>query len=198
MQTLTVAVVVLWVVVILLSFVVLALARQLGILHERSAPMGALMLDQGPLTGALFPSFALQTRDGRNFQLGAPTARSLLLLFVSADCPICKKIIPLAQSVASREKFDLLLCGDDSDGKLAAMTLSQHLEGIAFVNNSDLGRQLQVSKLPYAFLLNADATLAAKGLVNTREHVESLVLAKQTGFASAQQYLKSIRAPVAQ
>jgi hypothetical protein len=34
---------VLWCVVIVLALVVLALARQVGVLHERGAPAGALM-----------------------------------------------------------------------------------------------------------------------------------------------------------
>jgi hypothetical protein len=38
----------LWVVVIVLSLAVLALARQVGILHERVAPAGALLHGAGP------------------------------------------------------------------------------------------------------------------------------------------------------
>ena len=41
----------LWVVLLALVVVVLALARQIGILYERIAPMGALMMDQGPKVG---------------------------------------------------------------------------------------------------------------------------------------------------
>ena len=42
-EVLAASVVVLWLVVIVLAFVVFALARQIGILHERVAPAGALM-----------------------------------------------------------------------------------------------------------------------------------------------------------
>ena len=38
----------LWGVVIILAITVLALARQIGVLHERIAPVGALALGQGP------------------------------------------------------------------------------------------------------------------------------------------------------
>ncbi len=43
-QALLVSNAVLWVVVVLLGCVVAALARQIGVLHERVAPAGALMV----------------------------------------------------------------------------------------------------------------------------------------------------------
>ena len=44
--------VILWAVVLALLVAVFALARQVGILYERVAPMGALMIDSGPAVGA--------------------------------------------------------------------------------------------------------------------------------------------------
>ena len=46
MELLTTAVVVLWVLVVILVVVVFALARQVGVLYERVAPAGALMINQ--------------------------------------------------------------------------------------------------------------------------------------------------------
>ncbi len=43
--------VLLWVAVVVLAGVVFALTRQIGVLHERVAPAGALMLGQGPKVG---------------------------------------------------------------------------------------------------------------------------------------------------
>ena len=43
--------VILWALVIVLSLLVFALARQVGVLHERVAPAGALMLSGGPKIG---------------------------------------------------------------------------------------------------------------------------------------------------
>src|SRR3989454_1007782 len=54
-QALLVSNVVLWAVVVLLGCVVAALARQIGVLHERVAPAGALMVGKGPAVGELRP-----------------------------------------------------------------------------------------------------------------------------------------------
>ena len=38
-------------------------------------------------------------------------------------------------------------------------------------------------------LIGADGTLKSKGLVNTREHLESLIEAMDTGIATLQEYV---------
>jgi len=57
------------------------------------------------------------------------------------------------------------------------------------VLSEPLGRALGVSKLPYAVLLDEQGRIASLGLVNNREHLESLFEAKERGVASIQQYL---------
>ena len=48
----------LWIVVLLLAVAMLALVRQLGVLHERIAPAGALTLGRGPQPGEAAPRVA--------------------------------------------------------------------------------------------------------------------------------------------
>ena len=55
----------------------------------------------------------------------------------------------------------------------------------------------QVGKLPYAALIDASGVLRAKGLVNTREHLESLFEAKERGVASIQDWPNAERTEVA-
>jgi len=52
-----------------------------------------------------------------------------------------------------------------------------------------LGRSYGVAKLPYAVLIDEAGKLSSTGLVNTREHLESLFIAKETGISSIQQFL---------
>ncbi len=49
----------LWGVVLCLVLVILALSRQIGVLYERVAPMGALTMDKGPGVGEPAPRFEL-------------------------------------------------------------------------------------------------------------------------------------------
>jgi methylamine dehydrogenase accessory protein MauD len=65
------------------------------------------------------------------------------------------------------------------------------------VLSSELGMTYRVSKLPYAVLIDEEGRIRAKGLVNTREHLESIIQAKQMGVASVQDYLRSRHEPAA-
>jgi methylamine dehydrogenase accessory protein MauD len=60
-----------------------------------------------------------------------------------------------------------------------------------FVNSPAVGRAFHVGKLPYAVLIGEFGIVVAQGLVNTREHLESLVVAHEMGLRSVQEYLSA-------
>jgi methylamine dehydrogenase accessory protein MauD len=187
--------VVLWVLVLALSAVVLALTRQLGVLHERIAPAGALMLNRGLTVGEPAPALEVAALDGRALKVGMARddGRSTLLLFVSPTCPVCKTLLPAVKSSGRDERswMDVILA---SDGELAAQrefVSAQGLEGIPYVVSAALGLAYHVSRLPFAALLDERGVLRARGLVNSREHLESLFEAKRLGVASLQEYFSA-------
>src|ERR1700680_3292793 len=106
--------VLLWVVVIFLSLAVLALARQVGVLHERVAPAGALISGAGPGVGEQSPRLEVHALAGNAITIGGTlaTGKALLMLFVSQTCPVCKKLIPIAVDFAKSERLDVLFVGD--------------------------------------------------------------------------------------
>lgn len=183
----------LWVVVLVLGAVVFGMVRQIGVLHERVAPMGALANDRGPDVGEMAPDMKIAGLDGGLVQIGGPTVgkKSRLLLFVSPSCPICKKLLPIARSFAAGERLDVVIVGDGDVAEQRAMIAKYELQGIPYVNSPQVGMAFQVGKLPYAILVDEDGVIRAKGLVNSREHLESLAIAKETGYGSIQAYLKA-------
>ena len=195
MTALAISNVVLWVLVLALSAVVLALTRQLGVLHERIAPAGALMLNRGLTVGEPAPALEVAALDGRALKVGMARddGRSTLLLFVSPTCPVCKTLLPAVKSSGRDERswMDVILA---SDGDLAAQrefVSAQGLEGVPYVVSAALGLAYQVSRLPFAALLDERGVLRARGLVNSREHLESLFEAKRLGVASLQEYFSA-------
>ena len=198
MTPMTISLGLLWVVVILLSLAVLALARQVGILHERVAPAGALIHGAGPGVGEQSPRLEVHALAGNAVTIGnhLPAGRALLMLFVSQTCPICKKLIPIAKDFSTSERLDVLFVGDAELSEQRKLIEQFGIDEHCFVNGSEIGMAYRVDKLPYAVLLDDLGVIAAKGLVNSREHLESLVIAKETGFASIQSYLKARAEPV--
>lgn len=182
----------LWIVVASLALIVAALARQIGILHERIAPMGALKIDSGPAVGEKAPVLTLPTLGGGVGVIGQPLEEGAaqLLMFVSPDCPVCKKIIPLVKKFARDEKLQVLYVGDGRSEDQRRLIERFQLDPLAFINSPEVGMRFGVGKLPYAVLIDDAGVVVASGLVNSREHLESLVVAKQMRVPSVQAYLR--------
>jgi len=182
----------LWIAVGVLGVLVMALARQVGVLHERIAPAGALTLHQKVSVGDKGPEMELTALDGERVRIGGQRqGRSQLLFFLSPDCPICKTLMPVLRSAARAEAHwvDTVLASDGEEAEHRRLVMKQDLVGIPYVLSETLGRSLGVSKLPYAVLLDEQGKIASLGLINNREHLESLFEAKERGVASIQQFL---------
>ena len=190
-EALVVSSVLLWCMVIVLALVVLALARQVGVLHERVAPAGALMPTNGPKVGERTEPASLRDLQGTELTVGGPAAdgRPTLVLWVSPTCPVCRAVVPTSVSMASAEKLRLVFASDgDKPEQHRAYVRDLRIEGYPYVVSQAFGMSYAVSKLPFAVLIGADGVLKGKGLVNTREHLESLVEAMHTGIATLQDF----------
>lgn len=188
-----------WVVTLALVIALLALARQVGVLHMRVAPAGALTTSGGPAVGNKAPPIPAITLDGASVSVGgaAPGSALRLLMFVSATCPLCKNLIPMAKSFARDERVQLIFVGDDTVDAQRAMIERHGLGGYQFINGPDVGQAFEVGKLPFAVLLDADGVILSKGLVNSREHLESLIIAHEMGVHSVQDYIDGLKTELA-
>jgi methylamine dehydrogenase accessory protein MauD len=193
MEPLAVAVAILWLLVIALLVVVFALARQVGILFERVAPMGALMTDAGPKIGEASPRFDLMSLDGHPLVIGGGSVRDTLVFFLSTTCPVCKKLIPVLQSMRRAEAgtLDIVLASDGEHAAHQAFRKAAGLDDFAYVLSPDLGMSYRVNRLPFAVLLDQHGVVRGKGLVNSREQLESLINARELGQASIQSWIQA-------
>lgn len=184
--------VLLWIAVIVLAVLVAALARQVGILHERIAPAGALSLHQKVNVGEIPTALELRAETGGSVRIGGPRqGRSQLVFFAAPDCPVCKTLLPVLRSAAKAEAdwLEVVLAGDGDARAYRAMAVEHRLDGVPLVLSEALGRAFGVSKLPYGVLLDETGRVASLGLINNREHLESLFEAKERGVASIQDFL---------
>ena len=185
--------VLLWVAFLGVTVVMLGLMRQVGLLHERSSPMGAMITDHGPDIGDKAPELDLTDFGGRAVKIGGPAAdgRQTLLMFTAPTCPVCDKLFPIIKSIARAEKISVVMISDGAPEEHRRFLDSHDLGEIRYVVSAEAGMAFQVGKIPYGVLLDPQGVIRAKGLTNTREHLESLLEADKTGFASLQQYIAS-------
>jgi methylamine dehydrogenase accessory protein MauD len=193
MQIMSVVVGILFLVVAALAIAVWALSRQVGILFERVAPLGALVTDAGPAVGEAAPRFTLPSLTSpAQVSIGAPQAMATLLFFLSPNCPVCKKLLPILRSLAAAEGASLrLVFASDGDAAEHQAFAQQHrLHDFDYVLSTPMGLAFRVSRLPFAVLIGADGIVKAKGLVNNREQLESLLNAQDLGVPSIQKFLE--------
>ncbi len=190
-QALVVSQAVLLLLVVALAGVVLALARQVGVLHERVAPAGALALSGGPRVGEAAPRVAARSLAGTLTRIGevASDGRSQLLFFLSPRCPVCKTLLPTVQRLARAQGVRLLIASDGVEDDHEGLARRHGLAPGDYLVSTDLGLRYGIAKLPYAVLIDGEGIVRAQGIVNTREHVESLFEAEALGVASIQDYL---------
>ncbi|MEE8079509.1 MAG: methylamine dehydrogenase accessory protein MauD [Pseudomonadales bacterium] len=182
----------LWVLMLAVIVALWALARQVGILYERVAPMGALVTDAGPKMGEAAPRFDLPSLQGSIIGIGGERPKSQLIYFLSPSCPVCKKLLPVLKSSARAEAewLDVVLASDGEATQHLAFYSNAKLQQFPYVLSADLGMMYRVSRLPYAILIDEHGVIRAKGLINTREHLESLFNAKELGVGTVQDYLR--------
>ncbi|MBL1268041.1 methylamine dehydrogenase accessory protein MauD [Vreelandella arctica] len=171
-----------------LCFGFFVLARQIGILYERIAPVGAMVNDSGPKVGEISPVFNLPSLTGGKVQIGSPSDNKTLVFFLSPTCPICKKLLPVLKSIDKTESnwLSIILASDGEEKNHYNFIESMKLSSFSYVLSEQLGVTYRVSRLPFAVILDEEGVVKAKGLVNTREQLESLFNALETGYASIQ------------
>ncbi len=136
----------LWIAVVVLSVSVVALLRQIGLLHLRVAPMGVNFAGEGPPLDEPAPHI------GRSWREDGLT----LVAFTSATCELCADLHPGLVRLASAER------------DLDLVTLDGHRDASAFASFS-------VRSTPYVVAIDADGVVRSRGVANTLDQVEEML-----------------------
>lgn len=188
MSILYIVVGVLCVAVLGLIVVSVAMARQIGILLERISPVGAMMNDSGPKLGEVAPKMVIPSLTSDAVTLGVPALKSSLVFFLSPSCPVCKKLIPVLKEMQISEGnwLQIYLASDGPEAKHRKFIDEQDLHGMPYLLSEQLGVTYKVARLPFAVLMDEEGVVKSKGLVNSREQIESIFNAHESGYMSIQ------------
>ncbi len=139
--------VLLWVTVALLGLTVVALLRQIGVLHTRVAPMGVHFAGEGPELDAPAPTVA-----GVSFGPDIVT----VLAFTSPTCEICQALKPglhrLARSYHDVEVHEIDHAADP--GTFA---------------------RFKVRSTPYLVAVDGEGVVRSRGVANTLDQAEEML-----------------------
>jgi methylamine dehydrogenase accessory protein MauD len=165
---------VLWMLVIVLSVIVVALARQIGTLHMRLGPRGALEIDdEGPPLGEAPEAREVSDVGGSAVTLGGPGPQQLIL-FVSPGCGVCEQVLPALPALARNGQLVPYVV-TDVDNTEAELAFGSRNIPAPLISAPDLIQRYNVPGTPYVVITDRLGIVRAKGTVNNLEQVEGLV-----------------------
>ncbi len=167
--------VVLWAVVLFQGLVIFILLRQLGMLYLGTAQGVAR---DGLPVGERAPHFTAPDLAGRVVSLADFRGLPLLLIFGSPNCAPCRKLIPDLNLLARQQGEELrvlfLSRGEVEEARRFASELDVQVP-VATHPDDDLPDKYRARVTPFAFLIDGEGVIRAKGLANNREHLEMLL-----------------------
>jgi len=167
----------LWIVVIALCVIVVALARQIGTLHLRLGPRGALELDEeGPPLGDAPPPRDARDVEGREVSIGGP-GHAQLLLFVSPGCMVCGQVLPSLPVLARAHGLEAIAISEEDEIE-TRRELERHRD-VTLVAGKEHFSAFSVPGTPYAVVLDRLGVVRGKGTVNNLEQFEGLIATAQ-------------------
>jgi methylamine dehydrogenase accessory protein MauD len=148
------------------------MVRQIGFILKRVGPVGARSTSDGPRIGENVVHYFSAMRSAADKSGG----KSKLVIFGSDACSICAVIKKGAETLSKvwSMEADLYLIYDceEKSGESALTILSK---GLFFARDCNLRKQLGVTFVPFAMVLDHAGTVIGKGLVNEIGHLESLL-----------------------
>ncbi len=144
--------VMLWLAVIGLSVAVVALLRQIGVLHLRVSPMGVHFAGEGPELDQPAPTI------GRTWRDDAIT----LVAFTSPTCELCRDLKPGLDRLAK------------ADPGLELVSIDSEIERRAF-------DAFSVRSTPYVVAIDAEGMVRGRGVANTLDQVEEMLAEVRAG-----------------
>ena len=139
--------VLLWLAVIVLGFTVVALLRQIGVLHTRIAPMGVHFAGEGPERNEPAP-------DSEVFDYAS--LEYTLVVFTSPTCEICAKLEPALDRLAT--SYDEL--------QLRVVSSDTHQPTFA---------AFKVRSTPYLVAVDQEGIVRSRGVANTLDQAEEML-----------------------
>ena len=166
-----------WTVILLLSIIValdtvavVALVRQIGLLHLRLAPVPALQGD-GPEPGS-----DLQLGPAAQKVLERKSVDRLIVGFISPTCSLCAPLVPafntLARSLSSTE--DVILLTDADEIRTREYAGSKRI-AVPILSDPDAFKGNRIPGAPFVVVADGARKCLAAGGVNTLEQVELLL-----------------------
>ncbi len=170
----------LWVVVAGLSFIVMGLLRQLGLIQLRLGPdPGVLITQEGLERETLAPEFAaLDVVNKQQVRLSDLKSQRVLAVFLTPTCIACRQLMPHLKEIArdSRRNVSVLTICHGSEVTCGEFAKVYRLDFPLLLDaTNSIAEAYEVRMTPFGFLIGADGVIRLRGIVNSWPQLEALI-----------------------
>jgi thiol-disulfide isomerase/thioredoxin len=157
------------VVVVIDSVAIMALARQVGVLHLRLKPLSGTAVPYGPTIGAPIVLDRLA-------ELITPGVERAVIAFVAPHCGTCAALLPVFRLLAGQlpDTERLVFAGDVDEADLSAYLAGFHLTQPVCADGNAL-RGNNVPGTPFVAVVDSDRNVLSAGAVHNVEQIEFLL-----------------------
>jgi methylamine dehydrogenase accessory protein MauD len=166
----------LWVFVILLGFLLLGALRALGVqgwrLQQLEATTPSRVGRNGLKPGKTAPDFALPDATGGEVALRNFAGRKVLLVFTQSGCGPCHRIMPELNRLQSTGEVQVVVVNNGEMEPTRTWAVKARARfPVAVQEHYSLSRRYEIFATPFAFLIDERTVIAAKGIINNRQHI---------------------------
>lgn len=176
-----VSTVALWILVLVETVLLLRLLHLLGDLREQGV-LSPATHQPVPSIGGLevgeqAPSFAATDYAGGIVELEDFQGQQCILAFISPDCSACAGATEALRTLTRDERNLKVLLIGDINGEANRLYAAEHNIQIPILTPPpDLAKKVyQIQGVPFVFVIDTAGIIRAKGIVNQREQLQSLL-----------------------
>ena len=168
--------VLLWAIVLGISFFLLGTLRSLGLLQWKFDEMAAIRPvrkgREGLAPGQPAPDFTLPGVENGDVSLHDFAGHELLLVFTQSGCGPCHRIAPELNRLQENEQHQILVVNNGEHNETQAWADEvQAAFPIVSQNEWEISKKYQVFATPYAFVIDEQGMIAAKGMASTPQYI---------------------------
>jgi methylamine dehydrogenase accessory protein MauD len=166
----------LWGMVLVLGFLLLGALRALALLRWRMEQLEAIAPSRlgrsGLRPGKKAPDFTLPTLSGGEVELRHYAGRNVLLVFMQPGCGPCHHIVPELNRLHRAGEVQVLVI-QNGDTEAIRQWAKKHWPGfpVALQEHFNLSKRYEVFATPFAFLIDEQGMIAARGIVSTKQYL---------------------------
>jgi methylamine dehydrogenase accessory protein MauD len=167
--------------VLVLGFLLLGVLRNVGLLTWRVEQLEATTPSRlgrsGLAPGKKAPDFTLASVGNGEVSLREFAGRKILLVFVQTHCEPCHEIVPELNKFAAQHSEIQIIAVNHATPEEAREWIAETKARFPVLIQEDwaISKRYEVFATPFAFLIDEQGLVAAKGIVSQRHHLGYLL-----------------------